>query len=85
MKKPKTIGEWIYPLKSACSLYLVIWHKEDNNDPLWEGFLSDFPMSLMDLKLDYNYKGGGDYIPIDFRHGLGPNGKQTGFVILVKD
>ena len=82
MNKIKTIGEQIYPLKFAC-LYLVIWHEEDNDEPLWEGFLYDFPIRLMDFKLDY--KGSEDYAPIDFRHGLGPNGNQAGFIILVKD
>ena len=86
MRKPKTIGEWIYPMKDTCGFDLVIWAAGEDELPLWKGSIMDFPFYLADLKLDYT-KGEYGESPIDFRHNINEHGldSKPGFVVMVKE
>lgn len=86
MRKPKTIGEWIYPMKDTCGFDLVIWVAGEDEDPLWEGSIMDFPFRYADLELDYT-KSDDLESPIDFRNNVKKPGQNSkpGFVIVVKE
>jgi len=86
MRKPKTIGEWIYPIKDTFGFDLVIWVAGDDDLPLWKGSIMDFPFHLADLKLDYT-KSKDCESPIDFRNNVNELNQtpKPGFVVIVKD
>lgn len=86
MRKPKTIGEWIYPMKDTCGFDLVIWVAGEDELPLWEGNIMDFPFRYADLELDYTKSDDCDS-PIDFRNNIKKSGHnpKPGFVIIVKE
>ena len=87
MRKPKTIGEWIYPMKDSCGFDLVIWTAGDDAEPLWRGSIMDFPLRYANLEIEYDEKELIGHSPIDFRHDVKENGEtpKPGFVIIVKD
>ena len=87
MEKPKTIGEWIYPMKDSCGFDIVIWITGDDTEPLWKGSIMDFPLRYADLEIEYDVKELDGYSPIDFRNNVKEKGEdpRPGFVIIVKD
>ena len=87
MRKPKTIGEWIYPMKDSCGFDLVIWITGEDPEPLWSGDIVDFPLRYADLEIEYDAKELSWDAPIDFRNNIKENGEtpKPGFVIVVKD
>lgn len=87
MRKPKTIGEWIYPIKDSCGFDIVIWIAGEDAEPLWKGSIMDFPLRYADLEIEYDAKELNECLPIDFRNNVKEKGEnpRPGFVIVVKD
>jgi hypothetical protein len=59
----------------------VVWSKDEEEDPLWEGPIWDMPWWVAQAELDYKAD---DHVgkPIEYREVLRTN--RAGFVIFVK-
>ena len=65
------------------SLDAVVWSKDDDEDPLWEGPIYDMPWWVAQEKLDYNSGNeAADNKPIEYRGVI--KSDRAGFIICVK-
>ena len=82
MEKEKTLGDFL-DMVDGLGLWVVVWDKDNEDDPLYSGSMYEIPWRFGAMKLNYNWFDD-TAAPIQYRGGLGPNKDKSGFVICVK-
>jgi hypothetical protein len=78
--KIKRIIDFLKVVDATC-LDAVVWDRDDEETPLWEGHIWDMPWWVAQAELDYKADNEIDK-PIEYREALKSN--RAGFVICVK-